>query len=325
MASHLASSSSSATGPAHQHSDQSCPSSGMPEEAFVPSVDLPPSSLENQMVEKIHLPQAIEEYSEHIFKRLFAVEEESPDSQRKRHPQSEVKEKMRAILVDWLVEVHNKFKLMAETLYLTVDILDRYLAKAPVERQKLQQVGVTCLFIASKYEEIHPPEIRDLVYITDHSSSRNDILDTEIAILNTLNFDISGPTIYHYVAYYAHLAYPYPQSMWPQEQLKAFNLACYTLEMCLLDSRTLHKHPFSKLAAAALFMSKKILRVSPSWPPPLIARTPYCPQNLKACAKELVPLVTSHGQNLIDPKLKSVKQKYATEDKMELSSIYFHM
>ncbi len=67
-----------------------------------------------------------------------------------RHPQSEVKERMRAILVDWLVEVHAKFRLMEETLYLTVDLLDRYLQTAPVRRVKLQQVGVTCLFIASK-------------------------------------------------------------------------------------------------------------------------------------------------------------------------------
>merc|ERR1719253_1774158 len=123
-----------------------------------------------------------------------------------RHPRTEVKEKMRAILVDWLVEVHSKFKLMPETLYLTIELLDRYLAKSPVRRVKLQQVGVTCLFIASKYEEIHPPEIRDLVYITDRSSAREDIIETEIEILNTLGFEISKPTIYHYLLLFAHLA-----------------------------------------------------------------------------------------------------------------------
>ena len=91
---------------------------------------------------------------------------------------------MRAILVDWLVEVHSKFKLVPETLYLTIDLLDRYLQNEPVKRAKLQQVGVTCLFIWSKYEEIHPPEIADLVYITDRSSSRDDIIATEINILS---------------------------------------------------------------------------------------------------------------------------------------------
>jgi len=251
-----------------------------------------------------------------------------PDTGRlmyQRHPRTEVKEKMRAILVDWLVEVHSKFKLMPETLYLTIDLLDRFLATSPVRRIKLQQVGVTCLFIASKYEEIHPPEIRDLVYITDRSSSREDIIETEIDILNALDFLISRPTIYHHLMYFANTAYPQPQCLWPPEQLKAFHLACYTLEMCMLDSVLTKKYAPSKLAAAALFMSKKILRVSPSWPAPLCNKTPYAPGNLKQCAKELVPLVTTHGTNWCDPKLKKVKEKYSTEERMEVSLIYFHM
>jgi len=198
----------------------------------------------------------------------------------------------------------------------------------PVRRVKLQQVGVTCLFIASKYEEIHPPEIRDLVYITDRSSTREDILSTEIEILNALGFRISRPTIFHFLSSFASLGNGGGAScFWSQEQLKSFYLASYTLEMVLLDSKILMRYPASKLAAAALFMSKKILRVSPSWPPVLVHKTPFTPQNLKQCAKELVPLVTSHGAggSSIDPKLRSVKQKYSSIDRMEVSNIYFHM
>ncbi len=86
-----------------------------------------------------------------------------------------VNERMRSILVDWLVEVHLKFKLVPETLYLTVNIIDRYLARAEVSRPKLQLVGVTCLLIASKYEEIYPPELRDLVYICDKAYSKAEV------------------------------------------------------------------------------------------------------------------------------------------------------
>ena len=71
-----------------------------------------------------------------------------------------INERMRSILIDWLVEVHMKFKLFPETLYLTINIIDRYLAKAEVKRAKLQLVGVTALLIASKYEEIYPPELK---------------------------------------------------------------------------------------------------------------------------------------------------------------------
>ena len=88
-----------------------------------------------------------------------------------------INERMRSILVDWLVEVHLKFKLVPETLYLTVNIIDRYLAKTEVSRPKLQLVGVTALLIASKYEEIYPPELRDLVYICDRAYSKLEVRD----------------------------------------------------------------------------------------------------------------------------------------------------
>lgn len=89
--------------------------------------------------------------------------------------QQYINERMRSILVDWLVEVHLKFKLVPETLYLTVNIIDRYLARTEVSRPKLQLVGVTALLIASKYEEIYPPELRDLVYICDRTYSKFEV------------------------------------------------------------------------------------------------------------------------------------------------------
>ena len=89
--------------------------------------------------------------------------------------QPHINERMRSILVDWLVEVHLKFKLVPETLYLTVNLIDRYLEREEVSRPKLQLVGVTSLLISSKYEEIYPPELRDLVYICDRAYTRNDV------------------------------------------------------------------------------------------------------------------------------------------------------
>lgn len=75
--------------------------------------------------------------------------------------QTDINEKMRGILIDWLTEVHLKFKLLPETHYLTVNIIDRFLDKTNVHRSKLQLVGVTSMLIACKYEEIYPPETRD--------------------------------------------------------------------------------------------------------------------------------------------------------------------
>ena len=100
--------------------------------------------------------------------------------------QQYINERMRSILVDWLVEVHLKFKLVPETLYLTVNIIDRYLARTEVSRPKLQLVGVTALLIASKYEEIYPPELRDLVYICDRAYSKVEVRCICLLILSTL-------------------------------------------------------------------------------------------------------------------------------------------
>lgn len=83
---------------------------------------------------------------------------------------------MRAILVDWLIEVHYKFKLLPETLFLTVNLIDRFLEREAIHRTKLQLVGVTSMLIASKYEEIYAPEVKDFVYITDRAYQKEEIL-----------------------------------------------------------------------------------------------------------------------------------------------------
>lgn len=86
---------------------------------------------------------------------------------------------MRSILIDWLVEVHLKFKLVPESLYLTVNLIDRFLGLEKVHRSRLQLVGVTAMLIACKYEEIYPPIVKDFVYITDNAYTKEEILDME--------------------------------------------------------------------------------------------------------------------------------------------------
>lgn len=143
--------------------------------------------------------------------------------------QPHINERMRSILVDWLVEVHLKFKLVPETLYLCVNLIDRYLARKEVSRPKLQLVGVACLLIASKYEEIYPPELRDLVCtflgpyaffvrcpfyschshsfsgfvaptdICDRAYTRNEILEQEEQILKTLEYQITVPSAHAFL------------------------------------------------------------------------------------------------------------------------------
>ena len=139
-------------------------------------------------------PQACPEYAAEIFQWLRSTESDLGNnnsvSATYMGRQEDINEKMRSILIDWLIEVHLKFKLVPESLYLTVNLIDRFLEIEQVNRQKLQLVGVTAMLIACKYEEIYPPIVKDFVYITDNAYTKEEILDMERKILQTLDFNI---------------------------------------------------------------------------------------------------------------------------------------
>ena len=142
--------------------------------------------LQAQMAHKIDAsdmenPQLCAEYATDIYEALKQTENipgTLPEAGYMKK-QEDLNEKMRAVLIDWLVEVHLKFKLQDETLFLTVNLIDRYLSVAQIQREKLQLVGVASLLIASKYEEIYPPIVNDFVYITDNAYKREEILAME--------------------------------------------------------------------------------------------------------------------------------------------------
>eukprot|EP00546_Thalassionema_frauenfeldii_P009980 CAMPEP_0178922998 /NCGR_PEP_ID=MMETSP0786-20121207/16473_1 /TAXON_ID=186022 /ORGANISM="Thalassionema frauenfeldii, Strain CCMP 1798" /LENGTH=492 /DNA_ID=CAMNT_0020597441 /DNA_START=110 /DNA_END=1588 /DNA_ORIENTATION=- len=143
----------------------------------------------------------VSNYVTDIYQRLYYNELRfQPDMYMEE--QEEINSTMRAILIDWLVEVHMKFKLAPDTLYLCVNIIDRYCSVMNVPRRKLQLVGVTALLLACKYEEIYPPEVRDCVYITDRAYTRQDVLDMEQDIVNALEFKLTVPTGFSFLVRY---------------------------------------------------------------------------------------------------------------------------
>lgn len=105
--------------------------------------------------------------------------------------------KARAVLVNWLLDVSDKFKLSDETYFLTVNILDRFMSiekNQNLDLEYYQLIAAACLSIACKYEEIYSPEIKDFVYITDSTYSKEDILQAEIFVLTDLNFSVTYPS-----------------------------------------------------------------------------------------------------------------------------------
>ena len=75
---------------------------------------------------------------------------------------------MRSVLFNWIFDIHKKFKLKSRTLFMTCNIFDRYVSDHMIKRSKLQLVGAVCFLIASKYEDIYPPEIREIKYLCDN-------------------------------------------------------------------------------------------------------------------------------------------------------------
>lgn len=156
--------------------------------------------------------------------------------------QPEINDKMRSILIDWLIEVHLKFKLLPETLFITVQIIDRFLEKTRVSKSRLQLVGVTALFIAAKYEEIYPPELKDFVYITDKAYSKTDLIQMEYHMLSTLSFDITFPTALRFLERFSKLM---------GDDLAVQYYAQFLIELSLTDIRML-QYSASLLAASAI-------------------------------------------------------------------------
>src|SRR5208282_184776 len=101
--------------------------------------------------------------------------------------------RMRGILVDWLIEVHAKFRLLPETLFLCINLVDRFLSARPINMEKLQLVGVTSLLVASKYEEVMAPSIDAFIYVADGGYTEEEILMADRYILNVIGFDLSYP------------------------------------------------------------------------------------------------------------------------------------
>lgn len=178
---------------------------------------------------------------------------------------------MRAILVDWITEVHLKFKLLPETLFITINLIDRYLSVVSIKRNNLQLVGVTAMLIASKYEEIYPPEVRDFVYITDNAYSKSEIFAMEESILSAINFNVTCCSPYRFLERFYKMA---------PESPRLWNLARYLIELPLIEQRMLKYSP-SKLAASAVYMARIILTGAHTewnpelWTPELVQHTSY--------------------------------------------------
>lgn len=220
-----------------------------PDEA-APETDDKPKPLHADLdSEDLDDPLMVAEYATEIFEYLRDLEVRCiPNPQYMSH-QDDLEWKTRGILIDWLIEVHTRFHLLPETLFLAVNVIDRFLSEKVVQLDRLQLVGITAMFIASKYEEVLSPHVENFKRITDNGFSEAEILSAERFVLSTLDYNLSYPNPMNFLR---------RVSKADNYDIQSRTIGKYLMEISLLDHRFMAYRP-SHCAAAAMYLARLML------------------------------------------------------------------
>lgn len=224
-------------------------------------------------------PMLVAEYSGEIFGYFFDAETKSMgDPTYALNLQHEVNWNMRGVLIDWVIELHHMFQLLPETLFLTVNIIDRFLSTRTVVLSKLQLVGITSLFIATKFEEISCPTMQDFLFMTDNAVKEDELIKAERFILQILDFRLCYPNPVNFLRRVC--------SNESKSNIHTRVLAKYFMEISCVDHRFIDVRP-SKIAAASLWLSKKMLATG-KWNSNLSRLAGYTPEELKPTVEAML-------------------------------------
>lgn len=223
--------------------------------------------------------------------------------------QKDISMNMREVLIDWLVEVIEEYKLCKRTLQLAVNYVDRYLSRLSVHRSKLQLVGLSAVLIAGKYEEVYPPNVEDLCYIADNTYDTQQIVSCERDMLQILDFRMTATCPQDFIKMYGSLL---------SFDNKSIYMASYIVEFILQETLYITIRP-SLLAVVAMFLTMHILPVNrvagetQGWPDTLAQ---VCVYNLSEVLRDAEKV---HGKITKKRKLKAVAEKYSLHKYLQVS------
>merc|ERR1740129_351123 len=251
-----------------------------------------------------------QEYAVDILKSMIKREDNFQPKWNYMTKQPDITFTMRSILVDWLVEVAEEYKLQTETLYLAVAYIDRFLSYMSVQRSKLQLVGTACMFIAAKYEEIYPPDVGEFVYITDDTYNKRQVLRMEHLVLKVLGFDLSGPSANVFLSQMSELS---------KTKEKTKHLAMFLSELSLLHGDRFLKFSPSLMAAASLALARHSLGSSEAevWTSELASFTGYQVEDFREC---LLALHSMWGEAAASPQ-QAINEKYKSSKYHSVSEL----
>ncbi|XP_045803075.1 putative cyclin-B3-1 isoform X2 [Trifolium pratense] len=238
----------------------------------------------------------VSEYIDDIYQYYWDTEAHSQALSNYMSIQTEITPHMRGVLVNWLIEVHFKYDLMPETLYLTVTLLDQYLSQVNIKTSDMQLVGLTALLLASKYEDFWHPRVKDLISISAESYTRDQMLGMEKLILRKLKFRLNAPTPYVFMVRFLKAA---------QSDMKLEHMSFFLIDLCLVEYEALAFKP-SLLCASALYVARCTLKVTPTWTPLLQKHARYEVSQIRDCADMILKFHKAAGKG----KLKVAYEKY---------------
>jgi hypothetical protein len=189
-----------------------------------------------------------------------------------KHP--DITWEMRGVLVDWLIDIHSKFRLLPETLFLAQNIVDRFLTLRTISLNKLQLVGLTAMFIAAKYEEVLCPSVQNFLYLAEGGYTDEEILKAERYMLKVLKFSFSYANPMNFLRRISKA---------DNYDIQTRTVAKFFMEISLVDHRLL-EHPPSLIAAAAVWNARLVLERG-EWSPTLVHYSTYSVQELLQTAE----------------------------------------
>nr|GEZ30019.1 G2/mitotic-specific cyclin S13-7-like [Tanacetum cinerariifolium] len=217
---------------------------------------------------------------------------------------------LRATLIDWLIEVHIEFDMRPESLYLAINIIDRYISVKTVLISELKLLSITALLLSSKYEELRPMEedddlvnVNSMSYISDNTYSSDQILAMESDILSHLSWCLTVPTPYMFTVRYIKASLP------PDNEV--VNMTFFFTELGLMDYLVTISNNPSKLAASVVYAARCTLNKTPAWTETLRHYTGYAEDQIRDCAKILVSFHACASES----KFKEVYEKYVNPDR----------
>lgn len=256
------------------------------------------------------------EYKHDIIKYMRQLERDNKPKTNYMKKQLDITSSMRSILVDWLVEVSEEYKLNGETLYLAVNYTDRFLSQMSVLRGKLQLVGTASMYIAAKYEEITPPDVNEFVYITDDTYTKKQVLRMEHLLLKVLDFKMSPPTINWFMSHFLRfikIECKMTSGDGDEVMARVENLSRYLAELTLVDADTYLTYLPSQIAASAIYLA--LYTLGEEWTKQIEEICEYSVDEIKWCVQDLYKTMEqagTHPQQAIQEKYKQAKYDHVS-------------